>query len=148
MPFQTDAEQVVIRATGTTFNVRAYREEPLVTTTLLTGEVVVSNLSYKTILKPGDQVQTTGNGTLRVTSADTSGLLTLHSKKLRFNNTGFKTVLREIERWFDVQVYNTHDLDTPCKITINVKDGIEKVVEDLNNMSIPAKIKGNRLIIY
>ncbi len=47
---------------GTSFNVNAYDDEPLIRTTLLDGAVRVQSKSKNSVvLKPGQQAQITGN---------------------------------------------------------------------------------------
>ncbi|MBK8882955.1 MAG: FecR family protein [Bacteroidales bacterium] len=57
-PFIVNAEEMIIKAYGTEFNVKAYHEDKVVETTLVDGSVSVeikNKTSNKTVLKPDEQ---------------------------------------------------------------------------------------------
>lgn len=60
LPFNVRTDKIIIRATGTEFNVKAYSEEDVVETTLLDGEVEISQIDNSDskqvlVLKPNEK---------------------------------------------------------------------------------------------
>ncbi len=88
-----------VKVTGTHFNVNAYEEEAVSTVTLLEGAVTVNQQK----LAPGEQA-TRQNGRIRVTTADVDQAVAWKNGFFSFNDADIKTVMKELERWYDVKV--------------------------------------------
>ncbi len=59
-PFAVIAEEVIIRALGTSFNVKAYTDEPVISATLVEGKIAIASINKKEdeiILKPNEQIE-------------------------------------------------------------------------------------------
>ncbi len=106
-----------IRVLGTHFNVNAYPDESLCTTTLIEGAVKVTAKSSRNpkvspldeklvseILRPGQQ-SVLKEGVLKVGSADLEQALAWKNNMFIFNNTPLEDVMKTIARWYDVEVY-------------------------------------------
>jgi ferric-dicitrate binding protein FerR (iron transport regulator) len=92
---------------GTHFNVNAYDDESEVKVTLLEGSVNVSIANGQSLkLKPGQQAQAAGD--LKVVhNIDPEQVIAWKNGLLAFNNADIKTIMRELQRWYDVDVqYN------------------------------------------
>src|SRR5690606_14762651 len=100
---------VKIRVLGTHFNINAYRNEPVVKTTLLEGSVQVSKGTQKVLLHPGEQAQV-ANSRLKNTeilisrNVNTDGVIAWKNGLFRFENTAIKSIMMQLERWYDVEV--------------------------------------------
>jgi len=97
-----------IKVLGTRFNVMAYDNEKAVQTTLLEGSVDVTRPGkhYSQILKPGEQVKINnadGSATL-VRHADLRLAIAWKDGMQAFQNADIRTIMREVERWYDVDV--------------------------------------------
>ncbi|OQP64036.1 hypothetical protein A3860_21710 [Niastella vici] len=101
--FSSAGREGTVEVLGTHFNVNAYDDEPAVNTTLLEGAVKVKSGSGSIILKPGEQAslshssQTSHPISVQTVMAWKNGLF-------NFNNTDIQTVMRQIARWYDVEV--------------------------------------------
>ena len=101
-----------ITVLGTHFNVNAYPDEPLSTTTLVEGAVNVTvksstksiGTAVSEILRPGQQSLLKG-GVLKVRTADIEQALAWKNNMFIFNNTPLEDVMRTIARWYDVDIY-------------------------------------------
>lgn len=94
-PFIVEAGIDRIMVLGTTFNVRAYIEEGAVKTSLVEGSVRINDK----VLSPG---QAYVNGAVVATSVEQD--IAWRNGYFNFNGTDLQTVMREIARWYDVQV--------------------------------------------
>jgi transmembrane sensor len=105
MPFRVNVSapqgQKEIRVLGTHFNVKAYDDEPTVTTTLLEGSVQMAG----TILKPGEQGQWRADGTMHVDPhANIEEAVAWKNGLFHFEGADLAEVMRQISRWYDVEV--------------------------------------------
>lgn len=104
-----------IEVLGTHFNINAYANERVVKTTLLEGAVKVypagSFSSLKkggVLLRPGQQAETRpaseGRSAINVYHVNTEGAVAWKNGMFQFDGADVKTVMRQIERWYDVDV--------------------------------------------
>ncbi|RZS72577.1 FecR family protein [Pseudobacter ginsenosidimutans] len=117
MPFiveATDAhgrELNTVEVLGTGFNVNAYDNEPTVKTTLVEGKVKVSNgggSQQSVILTHSMQSIYSHDrgaaGNFRLRQVDTDDVVAWKNGLFNFNNADIKTVMRQLARWYDVEV--------------------------------------------
>lgn len=93
-----------ITALGTQFNVKAYREDSMVTTALVEGSVQVTHGHQSLVLKPGQQVIVDRQGKVNLSAVDLSGLSTRKYQYFIFQNKRLSEIMTEVERWYDVEV--------------------------------------------
>lgn len=107
-PFSVTAGNSNVRVLGTSFNINAYDNEPVVKTTLVQGSVRVAAEGANNgavVLRPGQQAISAGNGIVtNVETPDLSGILAWKNGFISFDDTDFKTVMRQLERWYDIKV--------------------------------------------
>jgi hypothetical protein len=108
MPFHVSVDKMDIQVLGTHFNVMAYGNEDVIKTTLLEGSVRVQTLQANTqvaILKPGNQAQLSKTNVLqKITNANVEQAVAWKNGLFQLEGTRVKEVLRQIERWYDVDV--------------------------------------------
>jgi transmembrane sensor len=103
-PFRVKSEQQTVEVFGTHFNVMAYPNEKILETTLLEGKVSVKTESIEKFIIPGEQSQLR-NGSIKVMKlADPEAIVAWKNNLFQFENTDIDKVLRQIERWYDVEV--------------------------------------------
>ena len=105
MPFNVKVNDMDVQVLGTHFNVMAYTEEDAVRTTLLEGAVKVIKGAAVGLLKPGQQAKlnkTAGN--IKISEADVEEVMAWKNGLFLFNNEGIKTIMRQISRWYDVDI--------------------------------------------
>lgn len=105
-PFLVASNQQSIRVLGTHFNVNAYGDNGVVTTTLLEGSVSVSlgdrNEGTK-ILKPMQQLIAAGDRTV-IQKADLELVMAWKNGVFEFKDASLKSILNEVARWYDLDV--------------------------------------------
>jgi len=95
-----------IQVLGTSFNVNAYDDEQAVRTTLLQGSVRIRKGSNSTMLKPGQQALI-DNGSDKIAisaEANIDQVVAWKNGLFRFDRADIHSVMRQIARWYDVEV--------------------------------------------
>ena len=99
---------VDVQVLGTTFNVEAYPEDSLTTTTLEEGSVLVAMKDEKhssTILKPNEQlVYSNRNKTATIRNVDTTPFEMERQGFMVFENATFKQIIAALEREYNVTI--------------------------------------------
>ncbi|UYQ94114.1 FecR domain-containing protein [Chitinophaga horti] len=104
-PFIVNTPAGPVTALGTSFDIMAYKDEPTVNTTLVTGNVQVKG-SGVINMRPGSQVQVkpaTGAMNLR-TTVNVNNITAWKNGYFIFDNDPIQSVMRQIQRWYDVEV--------------------------------------------
>ncbi len=108
VPFRVESNNQVVEVLGTHFNINSYEDEAYIKTTLLEGSVrVILNSSNPNtqLLKPGEQSLTsTSQSDIKVQDTDTEKAIAWKNGYFKFKNTPIKDIMREIERWYDVEL--------------------------------------------
>jgi ferric-dicitrate binding protein FerR (iron transport regulator) len=153
-PFRVKAGDINVRVLGTEFNINAYKEEGLVSTTLVEGSLKVdksgdANASHGVLLKPGEQANSMGDKNLIVDrSPNMDEVLAWKNGKFEFVNTPVPVILREISRWYDVDIVFRGSLpDKRLTGTFSREVDIDQLVEMLRYAGINISIENKRLLI-
>lgn len=93
-----------LRVLGTSFNVSAYQDDALETTTLLTGSLQVTRSQSQVLLKPGQQATVNATSMVEVQEVETSYAVAWKEGYFMFNREPIKQVMNKIARWYDVDV--------------------------------------------
>jgi transmembrane sensor len=107
-PFRVKSNGQTVEVLGTHFNINAYKDEPVVTTTLFEGSVKINKGTASALLKPGQQALVTekeNNPNIKITdNVDLDQALAWKNGKFYFTNTGIEEVMRQVARWYDVDI--------------------------------------------
>jgi ferric-dicitrate binding protein FerR (iron transport regulator) len=109
-PFHVKAGTMDVTVLGTSFNINAYTDEPIIKTTLLEGRVKVSHPAASGVsglppLTPGQQAQYAKNGSLKIVSdADLDEVMAWKNGRFQFSGAGITAIMRQAERWYDMNV--------------------------------------------
>lgn len=107
MPFRVHSRNQDVQVLGTHFNINSYSDDQSIKTTLLEGAIKVSNANFSKILKPGEQslVENNGLGNINVIkNIDLDGEIAWKKGLFSFNNVALKTILIQLERWYDIKI--------------------------------------------
>ncbi|MCG2615456.1 FecR domain-containing protein [Terrimonas sp. NA20] len=98
-------DKETVEVLGTHFNINAYEDEPYIRTTLIEGSVKVARGELTSLLKPGEQAMVNAKGALQK-SADVNieQVIAWTKGKLAINSADFQGLMRQISRWYDVDV--------------------------------------------
>ncbi len=147
-PFVVQTGGQEVKVLGTHFNVSSYVDEPNAVTTLLEGSVQVSGNGEVKVLKPGERAVRTGTR-IKVSEADLSEDMAWKNGDFYFNNEGIESIMRQISRWYDVDIIYQGELtDEKFYGTISRSKNINQVLNVLEKTrGIHFKIEGRRILI-
>jgi transmembrane sensor len=108
-PFLVQTDKQTVKVLGTHFNVNCYADEGEVKTTLLEGSVALTTkveVPEKIILKPGQQAFfNLNNSRIAVKRLDDpEAEIAWKSGLFHFDHTEIKTVMKQLARWYNVDV--------------------------------------------
>jgi transmembrane sensor len=129
-----------IEVLGTHFNVNAYNDEKAIKTTLLEGKVRVSHsvidAERSVVLKPGEQAVLAGtHSPLTIDhSPDINQVMAWRTGVFHFENADIQTVMRQLSRWYDVEVVYKRDIekDDPLFFEVKRNTNLSDVLKVLN----------------
>ncbi|MVZ64781.1 DUF4974 domain-containing protein [Sphingobacterium sp. DK4209] len=101
--FIVNCQDQQIEVTGTQFNVNAYPDEQYIKTTLVEGSVNVIHGQEKSALKPNQQL-TWNHQQASIQTVDVATFIAWKDNKFLFNETELREVMRNIARWYDIQI--------------------------------------------
>ncbi len=104
--FRVKTTDIEIEVLGTEFNVKAYAEENLVSTTLVEGSVKISGKYQQTLLKPDQKlVFDKESKKMRIQElSDTAPDTEWKDGRFVFRNESLAELVPKLERWFDVDI--------------------------------------------
>ena len=105
-PFYVQTEYGTVEVLGTSFNVKNYDREPMMTT-LITGAVRVNaaNIPSMVELVPGQQATIAGlNKKVEVENVNPLDYISWKNGVFSFDNATMQEVMTELGRWYDVDV--------------------------------------------
>jgi len=151
MPFVVEKGNVRVEVLGTHFNVNAYDDESAIKTTLLEGKVKTSVNGQETILKPGEQVSVSHSSHLsQPIPVETEDVVAWKNGLFHFENAGIKKVMRQIARWYDVEVVyeGTTEKSDPMFVEISRNTRLSDVLKILEESGgVNFSIQGKKVIV-
>jgi ferric-dicitrate binding protein FerR (iron transport regulator) len=104
-PFIVQVNKTEIAVLGTHFDVMGYNDEKTISTTLLEGSVRITSGTQQVLLVPGEQGRMErATGKLSSSQVDVEQIIAWTKGKLCLVNSDFPVLMRQISRWYDVDV--------------------------------------------
>lgn|GEM_PF-170675 len=107
-PFIVRHGNMSVKVLGTHFNINSYTDEPSMKITLLQGSVEVDRHNQHLLLQPGQQAivpHSTSGSLILNKQVDLDQVLSWKSAEFVFTpGTDFKAIMRQIARWYNVQI--------------------------------------------
>ncbi len=119
-PFIVNTAAQKVKVLGTSFNINAYVNENSTITTLVTGRVQINDKSDRKlqVLVPRQQANNNGT-TVTVENVDTDLYTAWKDGTFRFRSTPLPDALRQIERWYDLEI-DYRDIPESIKIHASI----------------------------
>ncbi|QEC42975.1 FecR family protein [Pseudobacter ginsenosidimutans] len=165
-PFQVNiANQAGVEVLGTSFNVNAYTNEPVIDLTLLEGTVKVSPASKDqmmeqqdrtgkaVVLKPGQQARLfTGQQTPAmkvIDDADMDKVMAWKNGLFNFNGLSFGEIMRQLERWYDIKVVYENNTVPNKRLAGEMTRGVSLngLLKQLGEMGVRYQLNDRTLLI-
>jgi ferric-dicitrate binding protein FerR (iron transport regulator) len=146
-PFIVDAHEMQIRVLGTQFNVNSYGDENSFTTTLVEGSVQITSGQASKKLKPGEQAKVTSQR-IDVASINTKEATAWKDGEFVFRNTPVNAVMKQLARWYDLNVEYRDPVDKHLNATIKRDVPLSRVLHYLEQTGdVHFKMEGKKLIV-
>lgn len=141
-----------IEVLGTKFNVKAYKDETKIYTTLVEGKVLVDNATLNKILTPGEQsVFNVINNSLDVNQADVNSEISWIKGDFVFNKKSLKDIMKVLSRWYDVNVVFENKTLEQSRFNgeLSKYQNLEEILALIKNTNIISayEIKNNTIIL-
>lgn len=123
-----------IEVIGTQFNVRAYKEEKNIYTTLVEGKVAISSMGIKTMLIPGQQANLNiTNNAVVVSPVDVKSEIAWVKGVFSFKGKTLREIAKVLERWYDIDIVFTEPKLLKIKFNgvLHKTETIEAIMESI-----------------
>jgi ferric-dicitrate binding protein FerR (iron transport regulator) len=148
-PFKVSVNGIEVKVLGTHFNINAYNDEGSVKTTLLEGSVSLTKDGSVTTLTPGQQAQIRNGSSIKVIdNVDVNQVVAWKNGYFSFNRADVQTVMRQIARWYDVEVsYEKNIPERQFGGKIDRNSNITEVLKILEESKVHFRIDGKKIIV-
>lgn len=146
-PFVVVSRNQKIEVLGTEFNISAYPDDAETKTTLVNGSVRVVSSTGTTLIHPGEQARIDAGG-LHVDTVETALFTAWKDGKFHFRKTPLEGVLKQVSRWYDVEVTYTGKMPQETfsgKIRRDVS--LMGVLDILRLSAINVELSGRTLLV-
>ncbi len=149
--FEVINNSQVIEVLGTQFNIKAYKDDSAVYTTLVEGKVKVNTNMVERTLVPNEQSRVNVvNNELSVRLVDVENEISWIKGIFHFKGKPLKDIMRVLSRWYDVDfVFENKDLELiKFKGTLDKDQPIEEILSIMKSSSINHyEIRDKKIII-
>ena len=142
-PFVVQTNKCNVEVLGTKFNVSAYADEYVTTTTLVEGAVSISGkcIGEARILRPNEQlVLDQVSGDVEVKNVDVDYYTAWKDGMFRFRDVRLEEIMRVVERWYDMTVVYEDECVKDLHFGFNMSR-LETIEPLLNIFELNGKIK-------
>lgn len=150
-PFVVETDLGKVNVLGTSFGVRAYEKEAVLTT-LVSGKVMFTGKKGESVtLSPGEQAVASLTGTLTTREVKVEEYVGWKDGWYIFKEKRLEEVMHTLARWYDVSVFYQSPKVKEIQFTGNLKryDSIHTFLEVLAaSEEVKYKIDGNVVILY
>ncbi len=148
--FEVRTRDQTVQVLGTHFNINAYLDEPSVKTSLLEGSVRISDLrtNNSQLLIPGEQAKLTEKiEVVRIRNIQET--VAWKDGYFQFNDANFQTVMRQIERWYDVKVSYENEQIPDLRFGGEIERSLSlfQVLKILEKTKVRFRLEGRELIV-
>ena len=148
-PFIVHTNKTQIKVLGTEFNINAYANEEENVTTLIEGSIQLQTSNTTQRVFPGQQVIMNQDSDMTVKKADIETITAWKDNNFIFKNQNIKTIMKEISRWYDVEVEYKGNMDNKFfDVFVSRRKNIEEILSIIElTESVHFKIEGRRILV-
>lgn len=135
--FQVNSQDQNIEVLGTQFNLKAYRDEATIYTTLLEGKVLVSHHEQSQVLLPEQQyAYNILDKTSTIANVNVFNEVSWRDGVFSFENKSLKEIMAVLSRWYDMTVqFENKDIENEEFIGVLYKDrSIESILKNIQSV--------------
>lgn len=162
-PFIVKSSEQEVEVLGTHFNINAYGDENSTRTTLLEGSVAVTSTTPRskrpneralvypgTVLLPNQQSILTKDNQVTVKQVDPVQAIAWKNGIFDFNNTPLESIMKQVSRWYDVEVIYRDDAAKRVTISgaVSRYDKVSRVLKALEfTGSVKFTVEGQKIFV-
>lgn len=153
VPFVIDVDEAEVKVVGTAFNINAYDEKYEMVTTVVEGKVIVNDDHWEKneLLMPNEQLcVNTLTGVVQRKVID-AGVFTAWTRgRLVFENESLDSLMKRLERLYDVNIIISDDVDKTIKFTGDIKryDDLNDVLDMLaTTQNVKFSVDGQDVVV-
>lgn len=148
-PFYVHTETQTIRVLGTHFNINAYQDDQVITTTLFEGAVSVTDHGNNLLLKPGQQcLINQQHNPMVVNCENLDAVIAWKNGQFNFSNADVHQIMKQVSRWYDVDVeYRSNKNNYRLSAEFSRNMNASKVLTILSYTGLKFKTEGRKIIV-
>jgi hypothetical protein len=148
-PFKVKTNGMEVEVLGTHFNINSYEDESAIRTTLLEGSIKINKQGSSSLLKPGEQALLNKKGEIKIINhADVEEAIAWKEGKFQFDKADIHAVMRQIARWYDVDVAYQGSVSTHFGGTISRHVNLSQVLNMLHlTGEVKFEIKDRKVVV-
>lgn len=151
-PFTVYADDLSVRALGTAFGIKAYKEDKVISSILMHGSVLVKTPDGDTILVPNERVQYNKelhkkNVTTVTNATDFTGWI---HNELRFENESLEEIAKTIKRIYNVNVVFNSERLKKQRYTGTINNNSLESIFNIISLTSPVvyKVDSQKVILF
>lgn len=150
--FNVKTKKQNVEVIGTEFNIKAYKNEANIFTTLVKGKVAISNAVIKQFLAPNQQSKLNlKNNSINITTVDVYSETSWRKGLFVFNSMPLKEIMQVLSRWYDVDIEFVDEEQGNIKFNgvLNKNQKLEDILTTIKNTNFinAYEIKNKKVIL-
>ncbi|MAU15154.1 MAG: anti-sigma factor [Muricauda sp.] len=149
--FMVNTQGQQVDVLGTAFNIKAYKEDSVVSTALVHGRIAINQRGDSKELTPGHQsVFDPLSGTVEISKVDVSSIVAWKDGLFNFKDMPLSEILVTISRWYDteIQIRNQEKAAIEFNGMFNRNQELEKILSIIENTNeVKFTTVGNTIIV-
>lgn len=153
-PFRVKVGDMQVNVLGTHFNINAYQDENTVRTSLIEGSVKIVTGDRTDLLKPGQQEilikkeDKSDSYRMEKRNVDMNEVVAWKNGLFQFDGADIKTIMRQISRWYDVEIVYTREVpDRRFEGKISRDAQLGDVLKILELSNVKFSLEGKKIIV-
>lgn len=150
--FKVKTQVQNVEVIGTEFNIKAYRDETSIYTTLVKGKVAISNSIAKEFLQPNEQSKINFNSnTISISKVDVYNEISWRKGLFVFKGMPLKEIAKVLSRWYDADIVFADPALGNVKFNgvLNKNQKLEDILTTIKNINFinAYEIKDHKVIL-
>lgn len=136
--FKVQSSMQTVEVLGTQFNIKAYKEESEIYTTLIEGKVRINKGSENKTLQPGQQSIISADSVISVIMIDVNMETAWKQGLFSFKDKSLKEIMIVLARWYDVDIsFENEDLQKiRFKGVLSKDQALEDILLTIKNLKV------------
>lgn len=135
-PFIVKTKKMDVQVLGTSFNVKAYKDEDEEFVVLVSGSVKIKAAGKKPVLMEPNHLFFCNSSKSGLREVDVSNYILWKDNILKFESEAVNMILNQLSRYYGIEIiYPAALSEIKCSGKLDLKDNIQKVLEGLSKVA-------------